>query len=87
MEFNTCPLCGSSSIRKKKGVHQFNVRGEWLTTPVVQYWECPNCKEIFFDREANQKIDAALLPDRKAAREGVSRRKVTLKKKKLNRLD
>ena len=82
MELSSCPLCGSPSIRKKKGVHQFNVRGEWLSTPVVQYWECSSCNEIFFDREANRKIDAALLPDRIAAREGLSRRKIALKKKK-----
>jgi len=49
---------------------------------VVQYWECLSCNEIFFDREANRKIDAALLPDRNAIREGVSRKKVALKKKK-----
>jgi len=79
---NTCPLCGSPSIRKKRGVHQFNVRGEWRATPVVQYWECPSCKEIFFDREANRKIDAVLLPDRNATRDGESRRKVAFKKKK-----
>jgi YgiT-type zinc finger domain-containing protein len=79
---NTCPLCGSPSIRKKKGVHQFNVRGKLRSTPVVQYWECSNCHEIFFDREANRKIDAALLPERIAAREGLSRRKVVRKNKK-----
>lgn len=82
MELKNCPLCGSPSIRKKKGVHQFNVLGEWRSTPVVQYWECPNCNEIFFDREANRKIDAALLPYRVAAREGLSRRQIARKKKK-----
>jgi YgiT-type zinc finger domain-containing protein len=82
MELKNCPLCGSPSIRKKKGVHQFNVRGELRSTPVVQYWECPSCNEIFFDREANRLIDAALLPERKAIREGYSRRKVARKKKK-----
>jgi len=79
---NTCPLCGSPSIRKKKGVHQFNVRGELRSTPVVQYWECSSCNEIFFDREANRKIDAALLPERNAIRAGVSRKKVLSKTKK-----
>jgi len=47
MELNICPLCGSPSIQKKKGVHQFSVRGELRSTPVVQYWECPSCKEVF----------------------------------------
>jgi len=82
MELNICPLCGSPSIQKKKGVRRFNVRGELLSTPMVQYWECPSCNEIFFDREANRKIDAALLPDRKAKREGDSRTKALRKKKK-----
>jgi len=79
---NTCPLCGSPSIRKKKGVHQFNVRGELRSTPAVEYWECSNCNEIFFDREANRKIDAALLPERNAIRDGVSRKKVAPQKEK-----
>ena len=65
MELVVCPLCGSPSIKKKKGVYKFYLQGEPLSTPAIQYWECPNCGEAFFDRQANKKIDDALLPRRK----------------------
>jgi YgiT-type zinc finger domain-containing protein len=75
MEFTVCPLCESPSIRKKRGVYKFNIHGESLSTPVIQYWECPNCGEVFFDREANRKIDEALLQPRKQQLESRSQRK------------
>ena len=75
MEFTACPLCESPSIRKKKGAYKFDIHGEALLTPVIQYWECPNCDEAFFDREANRKIDAALMQPRKRKLENRSQRK------------
>ncbi len=75
MEFTVCPLCESPSIRKKRGVYKFDVHGEALSTPVIQYWECPNCGETFFDREANQKIDEALMKPRKRKLESRSQKK------------
>jgi YgiT-type zinc finger domain-containing protein len=77
MEFNSCPLCGSSSIQKKKGVYNFVIHGKSLSTPIIQYWNCPNCGEVFFDRQANKIIDHALLPHRKQKIEGRSRKKST----------
>jgi len=75
MEFTVCPLCESPSIRKKRGVYKFDIQGEVLSTPVIQYSECPDCGEAFFDREANQKIDEALLQPRKRKLENRSQRK------------
>ncbi len=61
MNFNQCPLCGSSAIQRKHGRYRFAVKDKHVTSPVIQYWACPACGETFFDREANKKIDEALL--------------------------
>jgi YgiT-type zinc finger domain-containing protein len=76
MEFKTCPLCGSSKIQKQEGPYDFMIKGQKITTPTISYWSCPNCGEAFFDREANRKIDAALLPQSKkrASRAHISQR-------------
>ncbi len=65
MELKQCPLCGSKTIQKKRGHYEFDLKGKFVITPIVQYWACPNCKEVFFDREANRRIDEVLLKNRK----------------------
>jgi YgiT-type zinc finger domain-containing protein len=65
MEFSVCPLCGSSAIQKKRGHYKFNIKGKSIAAPLVQYWECPNCGEAFFDKQANKRIDEALLLNHK----------------------
>ena len=65
MKFIECPLCGSKSIKKKRGIYNFKVRNKIIPSPIIDYWECPGCGEAFFDQEANKKIDAALLFDKK----------------------
>ncbi|MGH7457192.1 MAG: YgiT-type zinc finger protein, partial [bacterium] len=68
MKLTVCPLCGSPAIQKKRGRCRFNIKGELVSTPVVRYWECPDCGEAFFDRLANAQIDEVLLLNRKRKR-------------------
>jgi YgiT-type zinc finger domain-containing protein len=79
MEFKVCPLCGSSAIKKKRGSYALNIKGELVLTPVVQYWECPNCDEAFFDRQANMQIDEALLSGRKRRLKGRTQQRLQTK--------
>jgi YgiT-type zinc finger domain-containing protein len=79
MEFTVCPLCGSSAIKKKKGSYRFNIKGKVVSTPVMQYWECPHCGEAFFDRQANKQIDEALLLGQKPISNGQPRRRSAAK--------
>lgn len=72
MEFQECPLCGSSTIQKLRGRHEFIIEGKKTKTPIIQYWKCPNCGEAFFDYEANRIIDEALLKSRKPKPESKS---------------
>jgi YgiT-type zinc finger domain-containing protein len=55
---------------QKRGAHKFEIKEKSVATPVVEYWECRNCGEAFFDREANKKIDAVLLHDKATKRVG-----------------
>lgn len=61
MEILKCPLCGSSSIRKKRGSYPLNLKGKLVSTPVVHYWKCSHCGEAYFDKAANRRIDEKLL--------------------------
>jgi YgiT-type zinc finger domain-containing protein len=65
--------------KEKKGSYRFNFKGKIVTTPMVQYWECPNCGEAFFDREANNLIDKALLRGQKRISDGQPRRRFVSK--------
>jgi len=57
MKFSQCPLCESSMIQQKNGIYNFEIKGRIVPSPIIEYWECPSCGEVFFDQEANKKID------------------------------
>jgi YgiT-type zinc finger domain-containing protein len=61
MKFTQCPLCESIRIQKKKGNYKFEIDDKVVLSPIVEYWECANCSEAFFDQKANKKIDKAML--------------------------
>lgn len=43
-----CPLCESPAIRKKKGEHELQLKDRLVITPVIVYWECEDCGEVFY---------------------------------------
>lgn len=53
-----CPSCGSRSIRRMRKTFRARVKTRVFTIPDVEREICPECKEEFFDREANIAIDA-----------------------------
>lgn len=65
MNLIECPLCGSLKIKKRKGIYNFNIKNNIVPSPVIEYWECPDCGEAFFSHEANRVIDKALLNNQK----------------------
>ncbi len=59
MKINTCPTCGSKKIRKvRRDVHG-KTRGHPYYASAVSFYECPDCGEKVYDREAMEKIEAA----------------------------
>lgn len=53
-----CPSCGSRSIRRMQKPFRVRVKTRVVTMPDLEREICSECKEEFFDREANIAIDA-----------------------------
>ena len=58
IEITTCPSCGSSAVRKVRKDYSRPFGGEMYLVPDLEYFECPNCDERIFDREAMRKIES-----------------------------
>jgi len=54
----TCPICGSDKIGRVVRDITRNYKGQNYTVPKVEYYDCPNCGEKVYDREAMRKIEA-----------------------------
>jgi YgiT-type zinc finger domain-containing protein len=53
-----CPSCGSSKIRKLRRDLVRDYDGLTYTVPDLEYYECPQCGERVYDRDAMRKIEA-----------------------------
>lgn len=53
-----CPSCGSRTIRRVRKPFRAQVGTRTVVIPDLEREICPECKEEFFDREANIVIDA-----------------------------
>ena len=53
-----CPSCGSRTIRRVQKPFRARVGTRVVTVPNLEREICAECKEEFFDREANIAIDA-----------------------------
>ena len=58
MDIRTCPTCGSKKIKKIRGNLTREFEGEKYSVPNVEYYECPDCGERIYGREAVRKIQA-----------------------------
>jgi YgiT-type zinc finger domain-containing protein len=58
LKINTCPSCGSQNIKRIRR----NLMGKFAQrsygVPSLEYYECPDCGEKVYDREAMRKIEA-----------------------------
>jgi YgiT-type zinc finger domain-containing protein len=53
-----CPTCGSDKIKKVQRDWTDEFQGQSYTVPALEFWECPNCGERIYDREAMRRIEA-----------------------------
>ena len=58
LTIKTCPLCGSSRIKRLRRTLSRSYRGRNYTVPNVQYFACPDCGERLYDAAAIDKIQA-----------------------------
>ena len=53
-KITTCPSCGSSKIRRIRGDSTREYDGISYVVPDLEYYECPDCGERLYDRDAMQ---------------------------------
>jgi YgiT-type zinc finger domain-containing protein len=58
LKITTCPSCGSGKIKKVRRNRTGTFKGKRYTVPNLQYYECPNCGEKVYDRDAMREIEA-----------------------------
>lgn len=58
LDIKTCPSCGSRNIKKVRRTWRGEFEGRRYTVPGLDFYECPDCGEKVYDREAMEKIEA-----------------------------
>jgi YgiT-type zinc finger domain-containing protein len=73
LKITVCPSCGSNKIKKVRRAWNGTFKGKTYRVPRLQYYECPDCGERIYDRDAMREIEAhspafsRLRPKRKSA--------------------
>ena len=57
-QIKVCPTCGSEKIERVVRDAIRNFRGQTYIVPALAFYDCPNCGEKVYDREAMLKIEA-----------------------------
>ena len=58
LNITTCPSCGSKRAKRARRNSTRKFEGHEYTVPNLEYFECPNCGEKVYDREAMRQIEA-----------------------------
>lgn len=58
LKITICPTCGSRKIKRVRRDCTREAAGQRYTVPDLRFYECPNCGERLYDREAMRKIEA-----------------------------
>lgn len=62
-----CPICRSKAVRRITGDLTFKRGSKTYRIPGIERDRCQHCKEEFFGKEANRRIDAYLSRHKRAA--------------------
>ena len=52
-----CPTCGSRKIKLVRRNSTRSYKGKPYTVPNLEFYECPDCGERLYDRDAMRKIE------------------------------
>lgn len=58
MRITMCPSCGSKRIKEVRRNWSSQFRGQTYTVPNLEFYECPECGEKVYGREAMRRIEA-----------------------------
>lgn len=58
LNITTCPSCGSKRIKSVRRNRNSSFKGKEYMVTNLDYYECPDCGEKVYDREAMRRIEA-----------------------------
>lgn len=58
LDIKTCPTCGSDKIQRVVCDVTRKYQGQTYIIPSLEFYDCSNCGEKVYDREAMLKIEA-----------------------------
>ncbi len=58
IQITVCPSCDSTEIRTVRQDWTGKFQGRLYTVPSLEFYECPDCGERIYDREAMRRIEA-----------------------------
>ena len=58
IQITICPSCGSDGIKRVQQDWTSKFQGQSYTVPSLEFYECPNCGERIYDRQAMRRIEA-----------------------------
>jgi YgiT-type zinc finger domain-containing protein len=58
LNITTCPSCGRKKIKRVRRDSTRKFEGHEYTVPNLEYYECPDCGEKVYDREAMRQIQS-----------------------------
>ena len=58
IKITKCPTCGSGKIKKVRRDWKGSYRGQIYVVPALEFYDCPDCGEEVYDRDAMRKIEA-----------------------------
>jgi YgiT-type zinc finger domain-containing protein len=58
LKVTCCPACDSPRIKKVRRNWKDTYKGQTYVVPNLEFYECPDCGERLYDREAMRKIEA-----------------------------
>ena len=58
LNITICPSCGSKKIKMVRRDWTGKFKGKEYTVPNLEYYECPDCGEKVYTREAMRQIEA-----------------------------
>jgi len=57
LKIKICPTCGSSGIKRVKKDWKGEYQGKKYSVPSLSFYECPDCGERVYDRDAMHRIE------------------------------
>lgn len=58
IKITKCPTCGSRRIKKVRRNWKGSYRGRTYVVPALEFYDCRDCGEEVYDRDAMRKIEA-----------------------------